>query len=419
MWRSLPLQIGLGFVLGTVWSFLHPAVGLEAFTAAWIAPLGTLFLNLLKLVALPLVVVSLLEGMATAGNLSRLSRLGARTLLYYLASTVVAIAIGIAVAFLLRPGAAVSAEQQQNLRRQYEQLLAQRRATAEELEQKSPLQALVDVVPDNAFAPLQDNRRMLQVIVVTLLLGAALVSIPAERTAALRDLLHALSSVLVALVHLIMRLAPVGVFALMAGLQLDWSLLSALGLYSLTVLIGLGTMLAVVYPVAVRLLAGMPVRTFYRALLPAQLVAFSTSSSAATLPTTMEVCRNGLGIREDVLGFVLPLGATVNMDGTSLYQSVATLFIAQLYGVELSLGALLTLLAMAVAASIGAAPVPSGGIVMLILILETLGIPPDGIALILGVDRLLDMSRTVVNVTSDAVACSIVSAWERPTQEAV
>jgi Na+/H+-dicarboxylate symporter len=419
MWRSLPLQIGLGFVLGTVWSFLHPAVGLEAFTAAWIAPLGTLFLNLLKLVALPLVVVSLLEGVATAGNLSRLSRLGARTLLYYLASTVVAIAIGIAVAFLLRPGAAVSAEQQQNLRRQYEQLLAQRRATAEELEQKSPLQALVDVVPDNAFAPLQDNRRMLQVIVVTLLLGAALVSIPAERTAALRDLLHALSSVLVALVHLIMRLAPVGVFALMAGLQLDWSLLSALGLYSLTVLIGLGTMLAVVYPVAVRLLAGMSVRTFYRALLPAQLVAFSTSSSAATLPTTMEVCRNGLGIREDVIGFVLPLGATVNMDGTSLYQSVATLFIAQLYGVELSLGALLTLLAMAVAASIGAAPVPSGGIVMLILILETLGIPPDGIALILGVDRLLDMSRTVVNVTSDAVACSIVSAWERPTQEAV
>ncbi|MCS7177206.1 MAG: dicarboxylate/amino acid:cation symporter [Candidatus Kapabacteria bacterium] len=415
---SLPLQIVLGFVAGTAWSLLQPVLGLEAFTTAWIAPLGTLFLNLLKLLALPLVVASLLEGVAGVGSLARLSRLGGRTVAYYLASTVAAILVGIGVASVVRPGTLASVEQRERLQERYEQALAERRSVAEELQQKSPLQVVVEFVPENFLASAQDNRRMLQVILATLLFGIALTTVPAERIAPLRQLLQALLAGLLALVNIVMRMAPVGVFALMAGLRMDWSLLSALGAYSLSVLLGLGLMLGLAYPLALRFLAGKSVRAFYRALFPAQVVAFSTSSSAATLPTTLHVCRHGLGIRDDIAGFVLPLGATVNMDGTSLYQAVATLFIAQLYGIELGFGALLALIAMAVAASVGAAPVPGAGIVMLVLILQNLGLPQEGLALIVAVDRLLDMSRTVVNVTSDAVACVLVSAWERPRGEA-
>jgi proton glutamate symport protein len=414
----LPAKILLGFLAGALWGLLHPAMGLEEFTAAWIAPLGTLFLNLLKLVALPLVVVSLLEGIATVGSLSRLSRLGGLTLGYYLLSTVVAILIGIGVASALRPGALVSPEQRARLQEQFQRSLAERQKLAEQLQHRSPLQSLVELVPENLLQAAQDNRRMLQVIVATVLMGMALALVPAERSAPLRSLLQALLEVLLKLVELVMRVAPVGVFALLASLKLEWSLLSALGMYSGSVLIGLAMLLLFVYPLAVRLLGGLPVRTFYRALLPAQVVAFSTSSSAATLPTTMEVCRRGLGLREDVVGFVLPLGATVNMDGTSLYQAVATLFVAQLSGVELGSAELLALVGMATAASIGAAPVPGAGVIMLMVMLSNLGLPQEGLALILGVDRLLDMSRTVVNVTSDAVACAIVHRFEHARLQA-
>ncbi len=405
---SLPLQIVLGFGAGTLWGLLQAPLGVEAFTTAWIAPLGRLFLNMLKLIALPLVVTSLLEGIATVGSLSRLSRLGARAVAYYVSTTCIAVLIGIGVSTVLQPGKMVSAEQRALFQQQYEHSLKER-----ELPQpKSPLQALVDLMPENFLAAAQDNQRMLQVIVATLLLGAALTMVPAERSAPLRSLLQALTATLLALVQLVMRFAPIGVFALMAALRMDWSLLSALGVYSLSVIVGLAAMLAIVYPLGVRLLARIPVGTFYRAIFPAQVVAFSTSSSAATLPTTMAVCRHHLGVSEDIVSFILPLGATVNMDGTSLYQAVATVFIAQLYGVELDLGALATLIAMAVAASIGAAPVPGAGIVMLMVILQNLGIPQEGLALILAVDRLLDMSRTVVNVTSDAAGCAIIGAWE-------
>ncbi len=415
---STPWKILIGFVAGMAWSLLQEPLNLSGFTAAWVAPLGKLLLTLLKFIALPLVVVSLLQGIAAVGNLSRLSRLGMRTVGYYLLSTFAAVLTGIGMATLLRPGAAISAEQQVAFRQQYEQFLAERQSTAEELQRKSPLQILVELFPDNFLAAAQDNQRMLQVILATLLLGAALLTVPPEQSSPLRGLLQALMELLLAAIRLILRFAPIGVFALMAALQADWSLLSALGLYSLSVLAGLAFMLAAVYPLILRLLTRTPVLAFYRALLPAQMVAFSTSSSAATLPTTMSVCHHHLGVRQEIAGFVLPLGATVNMDGTSLYQAVATLFLTQLYGIELSFGALVALMAMAIAASIGAAPVPGAGIVMLIVILQNLGIPQEGLALILGVDRLLDMSRTVVNVTSDAVACVLVNSWENSSQEA-
>lgn len=414
---SLPVQIVLGFGAGTLWGLLQVPLGVEAFTAAWIAPLGRLFLNMLKLIALPLVVTSLLDGIATVGSLSRLSRLGLRAVAYYVTTTLIAALLGIGVATLLQPGGAISAEQRAMFQQRYEQLL-QKRSPADTTP-RSPLEALVELMPENFLAAAQDNQRMLQVIVATLLVGAALTTVPPERSAPLRTVLQALTATLLALVQLVMRFAPIGVFALMAALRMDWSLLSALGFYSLAVILGLATMLLLIYPLGVRLLARMSVGAFYRGILPAQVVAFSTSSSAATLPTTMAVCRQRLGLREEVVSFVLPLGATVNMDGTSLYQAVATLFITQLYGVELSSASLATLLAMTIAASVGAAPVPGAGIVMLMVILENLGIPQEGLALILAVDRLLDMSRTVVNVTSDAVGCAIVSAWDSsPSQRA-
>ncbi|GBD06759.1 Proton/glutamate-aspartate symporter [bacterium HR21] len=319
---------------------------------------------------------------------------------------------------LVRPGTFLSTQQQAAFRQAYEQTLAERQHTAEELQQKSPLQWMVEQFPDNLVAAAQDNRQMLKVILATLLLGIAFTTVESERTAPIRQLLSALFAVLLAAVRLIMRFAPVGVFALMAALPMEWSLLSALGMYSLSVLGGLGLILALFYPLVVRVLGKFRVRDFYRALLPVHLVAFSTSSSAATLPATLEACCTRLGVRPELASFVLPLGATINMDGTSLYQAVATVFLAQLYGIELAFPQLVLLIVLAVAASIGAAPVPGASIVMLIVMLQNLGIPQEGVALILAVDRLLDMSRTVVNVTGDATACVVLSAWDRAQHRA-
>jgi proton glutamate symport protein len=296
-----------------------------------------------------------------------------------------------------------------------------REAAAEAAEERGPLQFLVDMVPDNFFFAASSNANMLQVVVVAILLGIGLVQVPRERGEPVLRFFEGLNEVVIRLVDLIMLMAPLGVFALIAATITSvagddvgriLALLGSLGWYCAAVLVGLVVHTFLVYPALLRLFSPMGVKTFFSGIGPAQLVAFSTSSSGATLPVTMERCEEKLGVSEEVSSFVLPLGATVNMDGTALYQAVATVFIAQTLGMGLDLGAQLTIVLTAVLASIGTAAVPGAGIIMLVIILEAVGVPSAGIALILGVDRILDMCRTVTNVTGDCMTATIVAASE-------
>jgi Na+/H+-dicarboxylate symporter len=277
------------------------------------------------------------------------------------------------------------------------------------------------MVPANFFAAASDNGNMLQVVFVALFIGIGLLLVPRAKAEPLVAFFDSLNTLVIRLVELIMLTAPVGVFALLADAITSivgddpsnlFSILGALGYYMLTVVAGLAVMVFLVYPLLLTLFTTRTVPSFFRGIAPAQLVAFSTSSSGATLPVTMECAEKNLGVSEEVSSFVLPLGATINMDGTALYQAVAAVFIAQVLGIDLTIAAQLNIVFIAVLASIGTAAVPSAGIVMLVVILESIGVPSAGIALILGVDRPLDMLRTTNNVTGDATVASVVAASE-------
>ena len=296
-----------------------------------------------------------------------------------------------------------------------------RELAAQDARGRGPLQPLVDLVPDNFFGAATSNRNMLNMVFVAFLVGTALMLVPKKQAKPLLDVLESIDAVIIKIVELVIIFAPIGVFALIAdtvtGVAGDSpedvvQLLAALGYYSLTVLVGMAIHVLVTYPLLIRLLTPLRLRHFFPGIVPAQLVAFSTSSSAATLPVTMKTVQNNLGVSEEVASFVLPLGATINMDGTALYQAVAAVFIAQTLGIGLDLGAQMTIVFMALLASIGTAAVPSAGVVMLVIILEAIGVPIAGIALILGVDRIIDMCRTTVNVTGDASVASVVAASE-------
>jgi Na+/H+-dicarboxylate symporter len=421
-YRQLHWQILLGLLLGGIYGVLAARLGWGGFTADWVAPFGTIFLNALKLIAVPLVLASLITGVASLGDLRTLGRIGGKTVGLYIATTAIAVTIGLVLATTLRPGAAVPPEVRAELEAAYAEDATARGAGAKAaVESRGPLQLLVDIVPDNAAAAAADNGRMLQVVFVALLLGIGLVRVPNETGRPVREFFASLSDVVIRLVELIMLAAPVGVFALIASTITSiagddpsriWRLLGALGAYIGVVVLGLALHAGVVYPAILRLLTPMPLRRFFRGIAPAQLFAFSSSSSGATLPITMERVRDELGVSEEVTSFVLPLGATINMDGTALYQAVAATFIAQALGMELTLAQQGTIVLTAVLASIGTAAVPGVGIVMLVIILEAIGVPAAGIALILGVDRPLDMLRTAVNVTGDATVATVVAHSE-------
>ncbi len=420
-YRKLHWQIIIGLVLGLLLGLWAAAQGWGSWVDRWIAPLGTVFINLLKLIAVPLVLASLIVGVTSLSDLRRLSRIGTKTIALYIATTVVAITLGLVLVNLLQPGHTVPADMRERLQSAYAADVEARAELAQQTRERGPLQLLVDIVPENVFSAAADNRNMLQVVFIALLSGIGLLLIPQEKARPVIAFFDGVNALVIRLVELIMRTAPVGVFALMAGtitsiahdnLEQVLELLTALGYYSLTVLVGLLLHTLGTYPLLVRLGAGMPLRVFFGGIAPAQLVAFSTSSSGATLPVTMECAEKNLKIPEEVSSFVLPLGATINMDGTALYQAVASVFIAQTLGLGLDLGAQLTILLTAVLASIGTAAVPSAGIVMLVIILESVGVPSAGIALILGVDRILDMCRTVTNVTGDLTVASVVAATE-------
>lgn len=423
MWyKKLHWQIVLGLILGLMWGLISSLIGWNEFTTEFIKPFGTIFVKLLKLIAVPLVLASLVAGVASLNDTTRLSRMGGKTVLIYLTTTLLAITIGLVTVNLMAPGKTLPAETTQSLQETYSSSLEDRSASADDVLNRGVLDFVVDVVPDNFFAAASDNARMLQVVFVAILLGVGIIHLGGEKAQTLVTVFDAFNDVIILIVELIMKTAPFGVFALMASLIIDLAgddiakaieLLGALGWYSITLIIALLLHVFLVYSSMFKIYSkDINLFQFFKAIRPAMLLGFSTSSSSATLPVTMERVEKNLGVDEEVSSFVLPVGATINMDGTSVYQAIAAVFIAQALGMDLTLAQQLMIVVTAAAASVGAAGVPGAGIVMLVVVLETIQVPTAGIALILGVDRILDMCRTVVNVTGDAAVAYVVAATE-------
>ena len=381
----------------------------------YVKPFGTIFINGLKLIAMPLILASLIKGVSDLKDLSRLSQMGLRTIITYVFTTLIAVSIGLLVVNAVAPGEQISEQTRNDLVEAYGGEAEKKQEQAERQIEAGPLQALVDLVPSNIVGAASNNGNMLQVIFFALFFGISLIMIPEASATPVKAFFDGLNDVILKMIDLIMALAPYGVFALMAALVVEApsaDLFSALLWYALCVVFGL-LLLVVVYLIIVRFVLKRSPMAFIRGIAPAQLLAFSTSSSAATLPVTMECVEEELGVRKEVASFVLPIGATINMDGTSLYQAVAAVFIAQAFGMDLDFATQMGIIATATLASIGSAAVPGAGMVMLIIVLGQAGIPEAGLALIFAVDRPLDMCRTVINVTGDAM----VSLWVNRAQE--
>ena len=419
---KLHWQIIIGLVTGTLFGIFAALNQWSGFTQDWIAPFGTIFVNLLKLIAVPLVFASLVTGIASLADISQLSRMGGKTIGIYLATTAVAITIGLAVVNLLEPGSLMPQEVGLQLQQAYQSNVDEKAASVEIVKERGPLQPLVDIVPTNIVGAASSNRSMLQVVFFSLLFGIGLMLVQSEGTATVARFISGMNDVIIKIVDLIMLIAPFGVFALMAGtitaiagddLGTILELLQALGFYSFTVVLGLLLHVLIVYGFIIKFFTPHSFKKFFTGIAPAQLVAFSTSSSAATLPVSFDCVEENLGVKNEVASFVLPIGATINLDGTALYQGVAAVFIAQVLGIPLDFTAQLTIVLTALLASIGAAPVPGAGLIMLVIVLEAIGVPSAGVALILGVDRILDMIRTATNVTGDCAVTALVDASER------
>jgi len=409
---ALHWQILLGMFAGVLFGILAAQLGWNQIVSDWIKPFGTIFINLLKLIALPLIVASLVKGVSDLQDISKLSKIGGRTIVIYLFTTTFAITLGLIVVNVFQPGKLITSETQEQLITAYGGDAASRIELAEAQKGRGPLQPLVDIVPDNIFGAATSNANMLQVIFFVIFFGIGLILIPNDKAQPVRDFFDGLNEVILKIIDIIMLYAPYGVFALLAALVVESpsvDLFVALLGYSATLIFGLAILVFIFYPALVRIFTKKTYRFFMGGIAPAQLVAFSTSSSAATLPVTMERVEEHLGVEEEVASFVLPVGATVNMDGTGLHQAVAAIFIAQTFGMDLSLSTQLGIVLTALLASIGSAAVPSAGIVMLVIVLGQAGIPEAGLALIVAVDRPLDMCRTVANITSDAATAMIVA----------
>lgn len=417
--KKIPLyaKILIGMLLGLVWGVSASSMGLTEFTQDWIKPFGTIFINALKLIAVPLIIVSLIDGVSNLSDVTKLSRIGGKTIALYLSTTVIAISIGLILVNLIQPGKLLSVEKRDYLRETFAGDLDKSLTAAESTKDTGPLQPLVDVVPENFFGAAADNTNMLQVIFFAILFGVAMILANKEKIQPVKSFFDGANAVILSIVDIIMKYAPIGVFALLASLSIDLELMAALGTYSLNVILGLAIMVFLIYPSLLKIFTKMNYMKFVRGIIPAQILAFSTSSSAATLPVTMDCAEKNLGVSEEISSFVLPLGATINMDGTSIHQGVSAVFIAQAFGIDLSLSQQLTILLTAVLASIGAAAVPGAGIIMLIIVLEAVGLDPAGLALILAVDRPLDMLRTSVNITGDSTVATIVASSEGELRE--
>mgnify|MGYP000966713205 FL=1 len=420
--KSLALhwKILIGMLAGVTFGFIMLEVDGADFVASWIKPLGTIFVKLLKLIAVPLILASLIKGISDLKDISKFASIGLKTIIIYVLTTVIAISIGLILVNTLNPGEGVSTETIAKLTETYADNSSVQGKIAEASRQQAgrPLDFLVDMIPDNAFSALSNNKLMLQVIFLAMFLGISLLLVGEKSAKPLKDFFDSLNDVVLKMVDLIMLSAPYAVFALLANVVVssgDPELLYALLFYSGVVVGGLALMICF-YLVLVSVITKRNPLWFLKQISPAQLLAFSTSSSAATLPVTMERVEEHLGVDKEVSSFVLPVGATINMDGTSLYQAVAAVFIAQALDFDLTFTDQLTIVLTALLASIGSAAVPGAGMVMLVIVLESVGFPADklaiGLALIFAVDRPLDMCRTMVNVTGDATVSMIVAKFE-------
>jgi Na+/H+-dicarboxylate symporter len=409
---ALHWQILLGMVIGVLVGLLMTQVqGGKEIVQDWIKPFGKIFINALKLIAVPLILASLIKGVSDLKDISKLSKMGGRTIGIYIVTTVIAVSIGLVLVNVIKPGNSISDETRQELVANYSGETVKYKDEAAKQQESGPLQALVDIVPENIFGAASENKNMLQVIFFALIFGIGLILIPEEKSKPVKDFFDGFNEVILKIIDLIMLAAPYGVFALLAALVVESpsiDLFKALVWYSFTVILGLLLMI-LFYNLIVWLVVKKNPATFLKGISPAQLLAFSTSSSAATLPVTMERVTEHLGVDEEVSSFVLPIGATINMDGTSLYQAVAAVFIAQAFGMDLTLGVQLGIIVTATLASIGSAAVPGAGMVMLVIVLGQAGIPEAGLALIFAIDRPLDMMRTTVNVTGDASVSMLVA----------
>lgn len=429
---SLHWKIIIGLVAGVLWALIAAPMGLSLITVNWIKPIGDLFIMLLKLIALPLVLFSVINGVMSLKDIKKLGRMGLKTMGFYLFTTLFAVSLGLFLVNTIKPGNKLSSEAKEvitertmNVSGASAKKLESKRAEAQAFKNVSPLKYAIGlIVPTNIFRSLTDEKLMLHVIFFALLFGVAITQVPEKDTEGLRSFLSGMDNVILKMMMMIMRFAPFFVFALMAGTISEMAgddigamiqIFQGLGWFSLTVLIGLTFMAFVLYPFLVRTFAKKSPKEFLKGIRSAQALAFSSSSSAATLPVTMHCVNKNLGVSEETTSFVLPIGATVNMDGTSLYQGVTVVFLAQFFGVDLSFSQQLMVVGMSTLASIGSPAVPSAGLVMLIMVMESVGLNSAWIALVFPIDRILDMCRTVVNVTGDATVSSIIDYTSKDT----
>jgi len=418
---QLHTKIIIGLILGLLVGIASVFFGISNTITNWVMPFGTIFVKMLKLVAVPLILVSLISGISNLRDTAKLSRIGGKTFSIYILTTVLAIIIALFLANIVQPGKAFPEEKTIELREKYASEATMKINNAEKVENSGPLQMMVDVVPDNFFFAASNNKNMLQIIFFAILFGVALIMIPENKGAPVKKIFDGINEIIIKIVEIIMEYAPIGVFALLAGLIVDLAgddpnniiiTLKPLIIYAITVLVGLATMVFIFYPSILYFITKIGYKNFFKAIFPAQMLAFSTSSSAATLPLTMKRVKKNLNVSEEVTSFVCPLGATINMDGTSIHQAISAVFIAQAFGQDLTIADQLVIIVTATLSSIGAAAVPGAGLIMLVIVLGAVGIDPQGLALIIAIDRPLDMCRTIVNVTGDATVASIVAYTE-------
>jgi len=376
----------------------------------WLKPIGDIFIRLLNMIAVPLVLASLIVGAASLTDLKHVAKIGGKTLGFYALTAVIAITIGLVFVNIIQPGHIMDPDAKDRLMAAYQD---EAKTRIEQNVSMDIVQFLVNIVPKNPFKAIADGE-FLQIVFFAILTGIFLMQIPKDKSEPVLKFFEGISDAMIVLVEKIMLVAPYAVFTLIAATvaEFGFNILQTLLWYSITVVLGLAVLTFVEYPVLLKIFTKIKISDFFRAQKQVLAVAFSTSSSAATLPVTMDVCEKKLGVPNRIASFVLPLGTTVNMDGTALYQAVATVFIAQVFGFELNLTAQLTIVLTAALAAVGTAPVPGVGLLMLIIVLKSVGVPEEGIALIIGVDRLLDMCRTVPNVLADSLACVVIANSE-------
>ena len=392
----LSIKILIGLILGIIGGLIAGPTAVP-WMKVWIAPIGTIFINLIKMVIVPVVLASIVSGVASIGDVKKLGRVGVKIMVFYLATTAFAVAIGLMFGTLMQPGKGLT-------------IPAGAKAASK---LAPPLQdVLVNIIPSNPFVAMEKGD-MLQIIVFAIFLGIGITMVGAKAKP-VDDFFNGLAEVTYKIIDMIMNFAPFGVFALMMPVVAVNGPKVLLPLASVVAAMYIASIVhaVVVYSGTVATLGGMSPVRFFKGIAPAMLVAFSTCSSGATLPVTLKCTQENLGVRKDVSSFCLPLGATVNMDGTAIYCGLAALFVAQAYGIELNAGQYMTIILTGTLASIGAAGVPGAGLIMLTLVLTSVGLPIEGVALIAGIDRVLDMARTTLNITGDAAGCVVVQNSE-------